>query len=269
MTTTNKDDDDNMMKEKQFEASKEAILVLIKTFVTTCMKQCPNHMMNGIQPCFDLVKNAKDADGLNAGIKAIRAQETLVRDIVVNGTVFTLNEEMLEAMLKKSYIMYIPEEVSIKALYKVMWPQIIPDGIGNHRANKGVDIATERVIDDIVARRAEMAKLLTNPQAYNTLDEVVKILKEFNELLILEVKPLSSVNPENHNIGFSNWTEYFNDNVDGARLRQFRRANEMQKDTKDKKGGIIARSKIKWNGKLTSAPIINYTPVARKKSEGK
>tara|TARA_R110000744_G_scaffold860_4_gene3196 strand:+ start:95 stop:904 length:810 start_codon:yes stop_codon:yes gene_type:complete len=269
MTTINKDDDDNMMKEKHFEASKEAILVLIKTFVTTCMKICPNHTMNGIQPCFDLVNNAKDADGLNAGIKAIRAQETLIRDMVVSGTAFSLNEEMLEVMLKKSLIMYIPEEVTIKALDEVMWPQIIPDGIGDHRANKGVDIATERVISDIIARRGEMAKLLTNPQAYNTLDEVVKILKEFNELLSLEVKPLSSVNPKNHNIGFSNWAEYFNDNVDVSRLRQFRRANEMEKDTKDKKGGIIQRSKIKWNGKLTSAPIINYTPVARKKGEGK
>ena len=265
-----------MMKEKHFEASKEAILVLIETFVTTCMKICPNHTMNGIQPCFDLVKNAKDADGLNAGIKAIRAQETLVRDMVVNGTVFSLNEEMLEAMLKKSLIMYIPKQVSIEALDTVMWPQIIPDGIGNHHATRGVDIATERVIDDIVARRAEMAKLLTevldehrNPNEYVLDEKVEKILKEFSELLILEVKPLSSVNPKNHNIGFSNWAEYFNDNVDVARLRQFRRANTMLKDTKDKNGGIIARSKIKWDGKLTSAPIINYTPVARKKSEVK
>ena len=139
------------------------------------------------------------------------------------------------------------------------------------RSSSTVDADTETVISSVVSARASMAVVidnLLNPKFDDKLlmqdDYIIKVVTAWAKTLVLETVPLSSVNPDQHNLGFKTTYDVLSQNATVAKLRQFRRAFAFEKDSKNEKGVIISRNKVKWSGKLEDAPVINYTPVKRK-----
>ena len=142
------------------------------------------------------------------------------------------------------------------------------------RATSTVDADTETVISSIISARASMATVidnLLNPKFDDKMKEllmlddyIIKVVMAWAKTLVLETIPLSSINPNQHDLGFKTTYDVLSQNATVAKLRQFRRAFAFEKDSENEKGVLIARHKVKWSGKLEDAPVINYTPVKRK-----
>lgn len=178
------------------------------------------------------------------------------------------------------------------------------------RGSKLVDTETEVVIAEIVKARTDMAALieensdelvLTNDEVSELnsdswydyeKEEVIKkieksdldrinmlvmklqkyhqVIEAWAKTLVLETKPLKSVTPDNHDLSFGSIHEILSQNSPVSKLREYRRAFGEKFDSKNNKGVLNARHKVKWTGKLEDAPVINYTPVKRsKKGESK
>ena len=171
------------------------------------------------------------------------------------------------------------------------------------RATSTVDADTETVISSIISARANMATLIdgisngddildiyeapvgdipkeTKEKMSNiellafaqqhALEEVEEVLEAWAKTLVLETLPLSSINPNQHNLSFKTTFDILSQNATVSKLRQYRRAFDEKFDSKyinkDKKEVLIARHKVKWSGKLEDAPVINYTPLPRQKN---
>lgn len=100
----------------------------------------------------------------------------------------------------------------------------------------------------------------------HAFEKVEEVIEAWAKTLVLETKPLSSINPKNKDLSFGSTNEILSQNVPVSKLRQYRRAFDEKFDS-EKKGVLIARHKVKWSGKLEDAPVINYTPQPRAKKE--
>ena len=186
--------------------------------------------------------------------------------------------------------------ITISSEDYVAWPILFES-----RGSKLVDAKTEAVIANVVKARTDMAALIDGisngddlldiyevsakmkkdlPKLSNeelltfaqqhALEMVEEVIEAWAKTLVLETKPLSSVTPDNHNLSFGNTNEILSQNAPVSKLRQYRRAFGEKIDSKNDKGVLIARHKVKWSGKLEDAPVINYTPTPRaKKGENK
>jgi hypothetical protein len=148
------------------------------------------------------------------------------------------------------------------------------------RAASTVDVDTETVISNIISARANMATLidnLLNPKFDDKMrdllmldDYIIKVVMAWADTLVLETIPLSSINPNQHDLSFKTTFDILSQNATVSKLRQYRRAFDEKFDSKyinkDKKEVLIARHKVKWSGKLEDAPVINYTPLPRQKN---
>jgi len=104
----------------------------------------------------------------------------------------------------------------------------------------------------------------------HALEAVEEVIEAWAKTLVLETKPLKSVTPDNHDLSFGSIHEILSQNSPVSKLREYRRAFGEKFDSKNNKGVLNARHKVKWTGKLEDAPVINYTPVKRsKKGESK
>jgi len=98
----------------------------------------------------------------------------------------------------------------------------------------------------------------------HVLVSISEIIEAWAKTLILDTMPLSSITPKNRDLSYGSTYEILSQNSSVSKLRQYRRAFDEKLNSK-KDGVLIARHKVKWSGKLEDSPVINYTPVKRKK----